>query len=175
MKDLSMHILDIAMNSIKANASLVEITVKEKKQDDVLVLIIEDNGHGMDETAIKQVLNPFYTTRTTRRVGFGLPLLAQNVELTNGTIEIKSRPGDGTKVICQFGYSHIDRVPLGNINETITSLIMMEPSLNFRYIHEVNEQTYVLDTREIKQVLGEVPINEPSVIEWLKGDLEDQF
>ena len=173
MRDLSMHILDIVMNSIRAKATLIEITVIEK--NDTLTLEIKDNGIGMGESMLQQVKNPFFTTRTTRRVGLGLSLLLDNAKKTGGKMEISSKEGVGTTVEAMFHTNHIDCIPKGNIDETIISLIMLEPDLDFIYNHTINDNYYQLNTLEIKKILHEVPINENTVIEWLKEDLIHKF
>jgi Histidine kinase-, DNA gyrase B-, and HSP90-like ATPase len=175
MRDLSMHVLDITMNSIRANAKNIEIIVNEQIIADYLELIITDDGEGMSADEIKQVLSPFYTTRTTREVGLGLALLAQNVELTGGELSIDSLEGEGTTVYAKFVYSHIDRIPIGNLAETIVSLIIMEPAIDFLYRYTQENKIYVLDTKEIKRLIEEVPINHPKVIEWIKEDLKQSF
>jgi hypothetical protein len=175
MRDLSMHVLDITMNSIRANAKNIEIVVNEQIIADYLELIITDDGEGMSDDVMKQVLSPFYTTRTTREVGLGLALLAQNVELTGGELSIDSIEGEGTTVYAKFVYSHIDRIPIGNLAETIVSLIIMEPAIDFLYRYTQENRIYVLDTKEIKRLIEEVPINHPKVIEWIKEDLKQPF
>jgi signal transduction histidine kinase len=175
MRDLSLHILDICMNSIKAEATLIEIIIDEQPNQDLLRVVIKDNGKGMDEVAIKQVFNPFYTTRQTRRVGFGLPLLEQNVKLTGGNLQLQSKLGEGTWIEANFCYSHIDRVPLGDLDETILSLIRLEPEREFVFTHIKGEEQYTLDTRSVKAVLEAVPIHHEYVIQWLKEDLKQRF
>jgi hypothetical protein len=170
-----MHVLDITMNSIRANAKQIEIIVNEQIVADYLELIITDDGEGMSESVIKQVLSPFYTTRTTRDVGLGLALLAQNVEVTGGEMSIDSTLGEGTTVYARFIYSHIDRIPIGDLAETILSLIIMEPERDFLYRHTKENKQYVLDTKEIKKLIQGVSINHPKVIEWIKEDLKQPF
>lgn len=173
MRDVSMHVLDIAMNSIKANANLIEITIDENGK--YLKLIIKDNGCGMKKDTINKITNPFYTTRTTRKVGLGIPLLSENAKNTGGYLKIDSKELCGTKIEAVFVKSHIDCIPLGDIDETILSLIIMEPNKDFNFKHGKGDIKYELDTREIKTILQEVPINESSVISWLKEDLNNKF
>lgn len=175
MRDLSEHILDLAMNSIKAEASLIEITIIEDQEKDVLTFKIKDNGLGMNQATVEKVLSPFYTTRTTRKVGLGLAFLSQNAELAGGKAQVTSELNKGTEVEATFQYSHIDRIPIGDLGATLVSLIMLEPNRDFLFVHQKDGQTYTLDTREIKQVLGEVPINHPDVINWIKEDLNHSF
>jgi len=151
MEDLSLHILDIVENSITACAKKIEIKIIEEKKKDLLTIEIIDDGKGMDEEALKNVLDPFFTTRKTRKVGLGLPLLAQSAEESRGSIKIESKPGQGTKVKATFGYSHIDRKPLGDIYESLKVLIVANPDINFIYEYQKNDVNYHLDTKGIKK------------------------
>ncbi|QVK18730.1 sensor histidine kinase [Mycoplasmatota bacterium] len=172
MRDISMHVLDIVMNSIHAKASLIEITITEKKE--TLTLVIKDNGSGMTKGMLENVKDPFCTTRKTRHVGLGIPLLYQNVKNTGGVFNITSNINEGTIIEAIFNKNHIDCIPLGNMNETILSLIALEPDIDFIYTRIKNQNQYVLNTQEIKGVLRGVSINEPEVINWLKEDLLQQ-
>ncbi len=149
MEDLSLHILDVVENSIEANASKIEIKIVEKKKKDLLAIEIKDNGKGMNKETIKKVLDPFYTTRTTRRVGIGLSLLAQAARESNGNFEINSKVGVGTEVKANFQYSHIDRKPIGDMKNTLITLMVSHPEINFVYEHQDEEENYVLDSNEI--------------------------
>ena len=150
MEDLSLHILDIVENSIRAKASRIEIRVVEDTAKDLLTIEISDNGQGIDEETVKKVVEPFFTTRTTRRVGLGLPLLSQAARESGGDVEIESKVGRGTRVKATFGYSHIDRKPLGNMETTLTTLIVGNPEVDFIYEHKKDELEYRLDTKEIR-------------------------
>jgi signal transduction histidine kinase len=149
MEDLSLHILDVAENSISSSARRIEIRIHEDPDKDVLTIEIKDDGNGMDEQTLQKVLDPFFTTRTTRRVGLGLPLLAQATRETDGTIELDSKPGRGTTVKATFRYNHPDRKPIGDIHETIRTLVMGHPEIDFLYEHSRNGSLYRFDTREI--------------------------
>jgi len=149
MEDLSLHILDVVENSIAANASKIVIKIIEEKSKDSLVIEIKDNGRGMNRETINKVLDPFYTTRTTRRVGMGLSLLAQAARESNGNFEINSKVGEGTEVKATFQYSHIDRKPIGNMNDTIVTLIISHPEINFIYEYQNEKENYILDSKEI--------------------------
>jgi K+-sensing histidine kinase KdpD len=148
MEDLSLHILDIAENSIAAEAKRIEIRVEEDRAKDVLAIEIKDDGNGMDEEMRRKAFDPFFTTRTTRRVGLGLPLLAQASRESEGTIEIDSKPGQGTTVKAAFRYHHLDRKPLGNIHETIQTLVVGHPEIDFLFEHTKDGSTYRYDTKE---------------------------
>ena len=147
MEDLSLHILDIVENSIRAKASRIMIKVMEDIEKDSLIIEIRDNGQGIDEETIKKVLDPFFTTRTTRKVGLGLPLLSQAARESGGDVQIESEVGRGTRVKATFGYSHIDRKPLGNMEATLRALIVGNPEVDFIYKHKKGELEYRLDTK----------------------------
>ncbi len=146
-----MHILDVVENSVMAGASAIGISINEDIEKDLLSIEIEDNGSGMDEATVKKVLDPFYTTRTTRRVGLGLPLLAQAARETGGDIEISSEPGKGTRIRASFQHSHIDRKPLGDMEETLVTLIAGHPEIHFTYEHRDGETSFRLDTDEMRK------------------------
>ena len=151
MEDLSLHILDVAENSISGSAKRIEIRIHEDPDNDVLTIEIKDDGKGMDEQMRQKVFDPFFTTRTTRRVGLGLPMLAQAARETEGKIELDSSPGRGTTVRATFGYSHPDRKPMGDILETIRTLVVSHPEIDFLFEHKKNGSVYRFDTREIDE------------------------
>lgn len=183
MKDLSLHILDIAENSIRAGATLIQITVSELTLKDELVIEIKDNGKGMSEEMCQSVKSPFVTTRTTRKVGLGLPLLAHRCELCEGQLQITSEEGKGTCVMAKMRYGHIDRVPLGDMGSTLMTLIMAHPEIHYvyHYIYEgipsnkeaAGENSFKLDTMEIKAILGEVDIQNTEILLWLKDYINE--
>ncbi|MBQ8000105.1 MAG: sensor histidine kinase [Ruminococcus sp.] len=179
MKEISLNILDIAKNSTKAKATLTTITINET--EDTLTLIIGDNGCGMDEETVKNVSNPFYTTRTTRKVGMGIPLLKLSAEQTGGSFEIKSKPQDefptehGTVVTAVFNKKHIDFTPLGDVTSSIVTLIQGDPQVDFLFTHNKPQGTVSLDTRELREVLGEVPLDTFEVIMWITDNLNEQY
>ena len=147
MLELAQHILDIAENSIRAGAKLIAISITEDSKNDLLIIEIKDDGCGMKENEIKKVLDPFYTTKTVRRVGLGLPLLTNAAETAGGKLQLKSAPGKGTKVIATFQLSHIDRQPMGNINSTLISLVATNSDVDFFYNHRHNDRQFEFDTR----------------------------
>ena len=183
MKELSLNILDITENSVKAGASLTSILIDE--EDRTLRLVIEDNGSGMSEEILKGVTDPFYTTRTTRKVGMGLPLLKLAAEQTGGfmTVESVSREKDpvnhGTKVEALFYQDNIDFTPLGDVTSTICTLIQGHPDTDFYFRHTIRkgeEDLLVeMDTRQIREVLDGVPLNEYEVIQWIEGYIKEQY
>jgi len=172
MEDLSLHILDIAENSVAARADRIEIRVTEDKKKDLLSVEVIDNGIGMDKKTVKKVLDPFYTSRTVRRFGLGLPLLSEAAKAANGNLSIKSEKGEGTRIKADFQYSHIDRKPLGDIGQTIITLVIGNPEIDLIYVHKKNCHAYSLDTRKIKAQLMGTPINSPDGIRMIKEDLK---
>ena len=151
MEDLSLHILDIVENSIAAGAKNISIKIIEEKKKDLLAVEITDNGRGMDKKTLKKVLDPFYTTRNTRKVGLGLPLLAQSAEESGGSIKIESEPRKKTTVKATFGYSHIDRKPLGDVGETLKVLIAGNPDIDFIFEYQKDGIKNSLDTKGLKK------------------------
>ncbi|MGQ9620245.1 MAG: ATP-binding protein [Bacteroidales bacterium] len=135
MEDISLHILDIAENSIRANAENINIVVIEDKMKDLLILTIEDDGEGMDEKTREYALDPFFTTKQSKKVGLGLAFLSQSAEEADGTMKIESEPGKGTRITATFKLGHIDRKPLGNLNETLKCLRITHPEINITFTH----------------------------------------
>ena len=169
MPEISLNILDVAENSIRAEASLVEITVSVQPETDMLTVIIKDDGCGMTPEQAVSVQDPFYTTRTTRKVGLGVPFFKQAAESTGGSFRIDSEKGKGTTVKAVFGLSHIDRMPLGDISSTIHTLIVLNGQTDFRYTYEYAEKSFVLDTRQMRQILGEgIDLSEPEVSAFIR-------
>lgn len=167
MRELSLNILDIAQNSITAGASLITIEVSENTVEHSLLIGIYDNGKGMSETQVKSVIDPFFTTRTTRKVGMGIPLFKMAAEQTGGWLEIKSEQGVGTEVRTYFKTDSVDFTPLGDVASTIQMLITMNIDRDFVYIHKVNENEFVCDTRQLKEILGDVPLDTYEVSQWI--------
>ena len=168
MEDLSLHILDVVENSTAAGATLIEIRILEDAQKDQLMIAIKDNGRGMDPEMVKRVRDPFVTTRTTRRVGLGIPLLEQAAREAAGKLELCSAPGKGTEVRATFRQSHIDCKPLGDITSTMIALMLGNPDIDFIFERDSGGVGAQLDTREIKLQLGEIPITHPAVLGLLR-------
>ena len=179
MKELSLNILDITENSVKAGATLTEIVLDET--DTTLSITISDNGCGMTEEVIRSVTDPFYTTRKTRRVGLGIPLLKLACEQTGGTLSITSKTKSeypehhGTRVVATFRKDHLDFTPLGDVISTLTTLVQGHPDADFHYIHNKNHGRVEMDTREMREVLGDVPLNSYEVICWIGDYLREQY
>ncbi len=173
MLELSMNILDIVENSTRAGASLIKISVTEDSGANILRIEIADDGDGMEPDIVKRALDPFYTSKTVRRVGLGLPLLSHAAQITGGSFAIESKKGEGTTVTATFGYRHIDRQPLGDMPTTMTTMIAGNPGVDFIYTHRSDDKEYTLDTREIKNELENVPIGHPKVIQFIKENIRD--
>ena len=153
LEDLSAHVLDIAENSTRAGATEIEITIEESAEKDLLLFAVKDNGRGMSPEFVAKVTDPFTTTRTTRRVGMGLPFLRQSAELCGGALTIDSTVGVGTTVTATFGLSCVDRPPLGDMPSTMMTLVMGAPLVHWKYRHVVNGREFLLDTDEIVEAL----------------------
>lgn len=180
MKELSLNVLDIAMNSVKAKATLINIHITE--DDALLKLEIIDNGCGMTAEFLRGVIDPFCTTRTTRKVGLGIPLLKLAAEQTGGEVTISSRheleyPADhGTHVTATFYKQHIDFTPMGDIISTVTTLIQGSPDIDFEFRHTSNTFEVSLDTRDVREMLGpEIPLSEPEILSWIADNLSEQY
>jgi signal transduction histidine kinase len=143
LEDLSLHILDIVENSIRAAAKTIIIELIEDTKNDVLILEIDDDGHGMTGEQLEKAFNPFYSTKKVRRIGLGIPLLKQAARESNGDIDIHSEPGRGTHLEATFQHSHIDRKPIGDMLATLQTLIISHPSITFTYIHTVDGEQII--------------------------------
>ncbi|MDR2512090.1 MAG: ATP-binding protein [Bacteroidales bacterium] len=175
MKDLSLHILDIAQNSISANASLIEISIVEDNIANNYTLTIKDNGRGMSKEFLEKVTDPYSSTRSTRKVGLGLPLLKLNTERTGGSFKIDSELGKGTVVTANFVFDHIDRIPIGDIAGVVVMLCSMNPNLDFVYTHKTPCGEYIFDTCEIKEAIEGMTIQEIAIQKYLKEMLEENL
>lgn len=167
MKELSLHIIDILQNSITAGATLITLNILEDEAADLLSFTITDNGCGMDQEMVKRVIDPFTTGRTTRRVGLGIPLLKLAAENTGGGITLTSKVGEGTVITARFGYHHIDREPLGDMAETVHQAVTAHEEIDFLYTHKKNNNSFSMDTRELKNILSGVPFHTPEVSLWI--------
>ena len=179
MRELSLHILDIAENSIKAKAKLIIIDILSDTKKDRITIKISDDGIGMDEEMLSKVCDPFTTTRSTRKVGMGIPLFKMAAEDSGGEFSIISEVGKGTSVIANFVISSIDRMPLGEIEETLGILIMGSPEKDFLFDYTVidndEKRTFNFDTREIKEQLSDVPIETYEVICFIKKFIKENI
>jgi len=169
--EISLHILDIVENSTRAGAKTVSIDIIEDTARDILSLEIRDDGSGMTEDILKKVIDPFFTTKTVRNVGLGLPMLAQAAERAEGRFIIESKGGEGTRVAADFKLSHIDRQPLGDIAGTLVTLIAGNEDIDLIYRHEHNGKIYIFDTREIKKEIEDIPINHVAVLNFIRNHI----
>ncbi|PKN70573.1 MAG: ATP-binding protein [Deltaproteobacteria bacterium HGW-Deltaproteobacteria-12] len=175
MLELAEHILDIAENSVRAGARLIEINIAEDTANDSLSIEITDDGHGMKQEEINKVTDPFYTTKTVRRVGLGIPLLADAARITGGCFNLESQEGKGTTVKATFGLSHVDRQPMGNIISTLIVLIAGNSDVDFFYKYRHNDRQSEFDTRTIRKEIEDVPINHPEILKYIRGVLKEGF
>lgn len=173
MRELSLNILDIVENSVKAKASLVTISIQAK--DNVLSIVIDDDGSGMDKEFLARVTDPYTTTRTTRKVGMGLPLLRMITEMSGGALSITSEKGVGTRVEATFQIDNIDRPPLGDLAETMTTLLSDEFPTEFLLKMSVQGNEFDFDTRELKAELDGVPVSEPEVLLFVKDMIRENI
>ncbi len=179
MKDLSLYILDITMNSVRAGAAHISVTLEEK--DSVLTLRIKDDGCGMTREQVEHLSDPFFTTRKTRKVGLGVPFLRMLAEMTEGSVSVISKPesegeGHGTEVTAIFHTDHIDFIPLGDLVETMLTLIQGSPDTDFFFSHKTEKAEVRLDTSEMRVILGgDVPLNSYEVLGFIKEYLRDQY
>ncbi len=173
MQELSLNVLDVAENSVRADASLVEITVEEDTAAGWLTIVIRDNGRGMTPEQVQTVIDPFYTTRTTRKVGLGVPFFRMAAQLSGGDLTIQSRVGEGTAVTATFGLTSIDRMPLGDINGTIATLVQCNPGIDWLYTRRKDGREMVMDTRQFREVLEDTPLDSPEVLGFLRDYLAE--
>ncbi|MDD3140493.1 MAG: ATP-binding protein [Lachnospiraceae bacterium] len=172
MPEISLNILDVAENSVRAKATLIIIEVSIYSDKDILEVIIKDDGCGMTSEQVECVIDPFFTTRTTRKVGLGIPFFKLAAESTGGNFEITSEKGKGTSVKAIFKLSHIDRMPLGDINATIHMLVTFNESIDFYYRYTFNKNSFVLDTKEIREIVGAVSFRTLEISRFLKEYLD---
>lgn len=173
MLELSLHVLDIVNNSVKANATTIEIIIDEQIKENTLSVTIRDNGCGMDEDFLKTVTDPFKTTRTTRKVGMGISLFQAAAEATGGNLSISSQKNVGTEVVATFTYDHIDRQPMGDMAATLQTLVSSNEDINFIYKHTKNEKEFLFDTAQIKEILGDVSLNNPEILVWIRDYIKE--
>lgn len=173
MRELSLHIMDIIENGLNAEASLIALSITEDRKEKALRITISDNGRGVSGRMLEQITDPFFTTRTTRRVGLGLSLFKEASKRCGGEFAIRSKEGEGTEVYASFQLDHIDLAPLGDMAGSLTSLIMTHPDVDFVYSHKVNGKAFQMDTRQVKKELDEVAINHPEVITYLARKIRE--
>ncbi len=179
MKEIALHLLDLAENSVSANANQIRIQVIEDLATDRLRLSLQDNGKGMTAEMVQQVCDPFFTSRTTRKVGLGIPLLKAAAQACNGDLSIISQPGNGTRIDIDFQHSHIDRMPLGDLSDTVLSLIVAHPEVNWQLDYQAFGAkkdalgSFEFDDEPVKEILDGVPLCEPEVLTYLRATLTE--
>jgi hypothetical protein len=173
VRELALHLMDIAENSVAANARDITIEVNEDTVRDRLSMAVIDNGNGMDAEMVQRVVDPFVTSRTTRKVGLGIPLLKEAAEACNGWLEIQSKPGEGTALRVEFQRSHIDRMPLGDLASTCLSLVVAHPEIHWGFHYKVDDQQFIFDDQPIKDALEGVPLTEPDILSYLRQLIEE--
>lgn len=174
MREVSLHVLDLARNSIEAGASDVRVTIEESRPEDRLTVRVEDNGRGMDAGTLERASDPFFSTRTTRRQGMGLSLFQSVCERCEGGMTLASEPGGGTSVSGWMRLSHLDRPPLGDVGALMQALACEWPVVRARYEHRVEDRRFVLDLGELQAELGDVPVSSPIVLSWLAEHIREQ-
>ena len=176
MDEISLHILDIIQNSLKAGAALVEISIDYNSATGMLTVVITDDGCGMDSEMVERVTNPFVTSRTTRKVGLGIPMFKAGAEATGGSFKITSQKGVGTVVTAVFNYKHIDCPPLGSMTDTFISQVISHKDIDFEYTFSTSDGKMEFSTREVKNVLGDSSmLGEPAVIDWMRQSINNEI
>ncbi|MFH2076974.1 MAG: sensor histidine kinase [Pseudomonadota bacterium] len=173
MMELALHILDIAENSVRAGAKTVSIEITEEPGKDRFSFVISDDGTGMGKADREKAMDPFYTTKKVRRVGLGLPMLAEAAERAGGRFTIESQEGLGTRITAEFQLSHFDRQPLGDITGALTVLIAGNGGVDFLFRYRCGDRLFEFDTKEIRREIGEIPIQQVEVMKWVRQYIRD--
>ena len=173
MNDIALHLLDIVQNSLAAGATYIVVSVDENPRDNVLIISVSDNGRGMSPEQLKKLSDPFFTSRTTRRVGLGVPLLKQTAEQSGGSLQVISEPGKGTCLTARFQYDHLDRPPLGDVANALVLMISANPAVDFAYSYTYNGKTYTVNTMEIREILGDTPLSDLYVMEMIEEMIKE--
>ena len=178
MREIALHLLDIAENSVAAEGKDISVHVLEDLVQDRLTVSVIDDGRGMDAATVEQVQDPFYTTRTTRSVGLGIPLLKLAAEQAEGSFSLESEPGKGTWVEAEFRHSHIDRMPLGDLSATFLTLLISHPQIDWTLLYRVtsgntDSREFLFESADLKRELGDISLTEPEVLTFLRGIIEE--
>jgi hypothetical protein len=173
LREIALHMLDIIENCVAAEATSVEILVDEDLKNDRLRIVIQDDGQGMDEKMLAGVTDPFITTRPTRQVGLGIPLFEAAAEACNGHLQIDSRLGQGTRLEAEFQHSHIDRMPLGDLAETMLHVVIGHPEVHWLFHYQVDDKAFTFDDELIKKEVTGLPLTEPSILTFIRELLQD--
>lgn len=175
MNDLSLHIIDIIQNSLSAGASFIGLTVDENLKEDKITIKIEDNGKGMTQDQVSRLTDPFFTSRTTRRVGMGIPLFKQSANQSGGDLKVESVPGKGTTVTAWFRQSNIDCPPMGDVANAFILMLSANPALHFIFKYLYNSQEYIFDSEEVREILENIPFNDASIIRVLTNMIRENL
>ncbi|MGI6004678.1 MAG: ATP-binding protein [Christensenellales bacterium] len=177
MQEIALHILDILQNAIAAGAKLIRLVIRVDTRRDELEIVVEDDGCGMDQETARRVMSPFATSRTTRKVGLGIPLFAQSCRASGGDLVIASEKGAGTTLTAGYKLSHIDRPPMGDLAATVAAAVLSDPDIDYIYEHKANdEQACLLDTRRMRRVLGgEISLSETNIIDWIRRSVYEEL
>ncbi len=178
MDELSLYVLDITMNSVRAGAT--EILIKLDEDEEWLTFSVADNGCGMTKEQVEKLTNPFFTTRKTRKVGLGVPFLTMLAEMTGGGVKVTSvhesaGENHGTTTTAKFGKNHIDFIPMGDIVSTVTTLIQGSPETNFTFTHTTQRGKVELSCAALREMLGDISLAEPEILTWIDGYLREQY
>jgi anti-sigma regulatory factor (Ser/Thr protein kinase) len=175
LRELSLHILDIAENSVQAKAKNIKLSIEEDSVSDRLRIVIKDNGKGMNPQSVAKVTNPFFTSRTTRKVGLGIPFLKEAAENCNGYLKIESAEGIGTTMEVEFQRSHIDRMPLGDLESTFLNLLVGYPDVHWIFRYKFDKKEFNFDDGLIKKELVDIPLSDPTVLSYLRNLISDRM
>lgn len=175
MKDISLHILDIVHNATRAQATKITINLDEDTDENRYVLRIEDNGKGIDPKMLPEIFDPWTTSRKTRKVGMGLPLLKHNAMQAGGDLIVTSVPGTGTKIEAEFEHQHIDRPPAGDLAGIVIQLLSSFPDIHFTYIHKARGGMFKIDSEEIRETLDGVSLNEPEIRNYIREMISENL
>jgi anti-sigma regulatory factor (Ser/Thr protein kinase) len=175
MEEICAHILDIAANAVTAGAGHIAVSIREDRKNNLLSVSFRDDGKGMDEEMVRRVVDPFFSTKKGKKVGLGIPLLKGTAETCGGAFSLKSKPGEGVDISVSFQLDHPDLPPLGNLKDTIIVLVIGNPDVDFSFSYSVDENTFSLYTGEIREMIGDVPINHPEIVKFLTEFLDEKL
>jgi hypothetical protein len=178
MREIALHLLDIAENSVAAESKNISVHVHEDLFHDRLTTSVIDDGRGMDQETAERVQDPFYTTRTTRTVGLGIPLLKLAAEMADGSFSLQSEPGQGAWAEAEFRHSHIDRMPLGDLSSTFLTLLISHPQIDWTFLYRLTDKNkqshdFLFESAELKSELGDISLTEPEVLTFLRSIFEE--
>ena len=177
MNNLSLYVLDILGNSVRAGARKVSLTITESRKENVYKMVFEDDGKGMSPELLDEVFSPWVTTRKERRIGLGLSLLKQGAQQCGGDLRIASAPGEGTTVTVAFAYDHLDRPVAGDMAGSLVMTAASAPAIDFFYTHTTDVGVYRFSTVEVNEALGGVSMTNPPIMravqEMIRENLDE--